>query len=176
LKREPYDRLSIAAWELTRIKLVARRFRTTERDDLEAELARQLLVLKVRSAGHVRDWNAYLMKFLYNKAINWVRRSRAARRRNAALVKSHVTIDGLPDRFASATRSRVDLTIAFAAVWNDLDPKARTLCRLLLEGPSSGKAQLARHLGVHRNTVHVWVAKVRRILLRHGFTGTESWD
>jgi RNA polymerase sigma factor (sigma-70 family) len=175
LKREPHDPLSIAAWELTRIKLVARRFRTTERDDLEAELARQLLAMKARSIGQARDWNAYLMKVLYNKAINWVRRSRSARWRNGALAKSRIAIDDLPDQFASAARSRVDLTIAFAAVWNELDPKARTLCRLMLEG-RGGKAQLARHLGVHRNTVHVWVAKVRRILLKHGFTGTESWD
>jgi DNA-directed RNA polymerase specialized sigma24 family protein len=175
LKREPYDRLSIAAWELTRIKVVARRFRTTERDELEAELARQLLVLKTRSVGQVRDWNAYLMKFLYNKAITWVRRSRSARRRNAAFVKSNIAIDGLPDRFARAARSQMDLAIAFAAVWDELDLKARTFCRLLLEDPSS-KARLARELGVHRNTVRAWAARIRRILLKHGFTGTDRWD
>jgi hypothetical protein len=66
----------IEPWEFDLIRKVARAFRTTEREDLEAELARKTLQLKRKEPTEIRDWKAYLAKFLFNKASNWIRDSR----------------------------------------------------------------------------------------------------
>jgi hypothetical protein len=50
------------------LRAVAGRFRTTERDELEAELARRLLALKRSQPLGIRSWERYIAKFLFNKA------------------------------------------------------------------------------------------------------------
>src|SRR5262249_27790100 len=70
------------SWELQLIKKVARTFRTTEKDDLEGELSKKLLELKSQRRPDIRNWKAYVAKFLFNKAANLVRNSRARHRNN----------------------------------------------------------------------------------------------
>lgn len=163
----------IWAWELTLIDEVASRFRTTERDDLEAELARKLLVLKSRfMVAQARDWNAYVTKFLCNKAANWVRDWRARENRKVNLRASPEEIfhdeKSHPSGPTPVWKSEHDLSIAFTAAWNELDPESRGMWEMLLE-ENGNQVRVARRLGKHRNTVHHWVLKIRLVLERHGF-------
>lgn len=159
----------IAPWELALIRTVAQRFRTMEREELEAELARRLLVLKLYPPRGIRDWRRYAAKFLYNKASNWIRDSRARERRAVAVDKTA----GESETFAltdllPAPEPRHDLRIAFAHIWKELDPELRAFWQLLLE-ENGNQLRVARKLGKHRNTVRLWIKKIRKILVSHGF-------
>lgn len=118
---------TIKAWELRLIKYVAGRFRTNEREDLEADLAVCLLDLKTKRLPTIRAWDAYLASALYNKAANWIRRQRTREGR-------HVPIcpwDQLePGEFASpaslpAMDAAYDLQLAFAQAWSELNFRLR---------------------------------------------------
>src|SRR5437016_2358107 len=112
------SRRQVHAWELILIDQVARRFSTTERDDLQAELARKLLMLKSLGHAHARDWNAYVTKFLYNKAANWVRDLRARGIRKVHFVESRMWVGGKETSCAGASplgpERDLDLRIDFA--------------------------------------------------------------
>jgi len=163
------SRAKIASWELALVRAVAGRFRTAEREELEAELARRLLALKLHPPRGIRDWRRYATKFLHNKASNWIRDSRARERRAVALDKAAAE----PETFAltdhlPAPEPRHDLRIAFAHIWKELDPELRAFWQLLLE-ENGNQLRVARKLGKHRNTVRLWIKKIRRILVNHGF-------
>jgi hypothetical protein len=159
--------------EHLQVKRVAEAFRTTERDELEAELARRLLELKKSAPADIRNWESCTAKFLYNKAANWIRDYRANDARKADLAdfgEDYLTTleDILP--FAEID---MDFEIAFARVWKELHPDLRLLWEVLLE-ERGNQAKSARRLGKHRNTVRLWVHKIKQILKRHGFQETNA--
>ena len=175
--RATYARAKIEPWELDLVRKVARAFRTTERDDLEAELAGKLLKLKSHLPSDIRDWKAYASKFLYNKADNWVRASRAREQKKVALVE--MAEENVSERYVSkallqAPPREPDLQIAFARVWNELDPQLRALWEMLLEAKGN-QAGVARRVGKHRNTVRLWVRKIQQVLKCHGFRDTDPF-
>jgi RNA polymerase sigma factor (sigma-70 family) len=168
------SRAEIAPWELALIRTVALRFRTGDRDELQAELARRLLVLKTRPPPGIRSWKAYLAKFLFNKASNWVRDQRVRE-------KNLLALDPLPQATSHPTDPEFtllhtlgtfdpdsDLRLALAQVWKELDPELRALWKLLLE-EGGNQLRVARQLGKHRNTVRLWIRKIRKTLRHHGF-------
>ena len=63
---------SVEDWELDVIREVASRFRTNDRAELRAELARQVLDLKYKDLSHVKNWEAYLRWYVGVKAIDFV--------------------------------------------------------------------------------------------------------
>ena len=149
---------------------MARRFRTTERDELEAELARRFLALKLHRPPGVRDWRRYAAKFLHNKASNWIRDSRAREKRAVAL---DVTNDesetfALTDLLQSSELGH-DVRFGFAELWKELDPELREFWQLLL-CENGNQLRVARKLGKHRNTVRLWIKKIQQALARHGFS------
>jgi DNA-directed RNA polymerase specialized sigma24 family protein len=161
----------IESWELDLIRTVARKFRTTERDDLEGELGRKLLVLKGQPRGHVRNWEAYVWRFLWNKASNWVRDHRLREAKNVGLSEERPAREWeepAGSHVPSAPDDKPDVRIAFAHAWQELDTELRRLWETLLE-ERGNQARVARRLGMHRNTVRLWSQKIRRILGKHGF-------
>jgi DNA-directed RNA polymerase specialized sigma24 family protein len=154
----------IQTWELDLIRKVANAFRTQEREELEAELARKLVDLKSRPLLGIRDWKAYLAKFLYNKAANWIRDSRARENRTAR------QMEGQDEAILSLPGPAVedDLAIAFRDLYNELDPELRRFCQILIE-ENGNQVATARRLGKHRNTIRLWIGKIRTALQRHGF-------
>ncbi len=170
-KRGTRGHAEIESWELDLIRTVASKFRTTERKDLEGELARKLLVLKGQSRLHVRNWRAYVWRFLCNKATNWVRDSRAREGKNVPLWEER------PEKeweepggsyVPSAPDEKPDERIAFTRAWQELDAGLRRLWETLLE-ERGNQAKAARRLGMHRNTVRIWIQKIRSTLGKHGF-------
>ena len=150
------------------VKRVAEAFRTAERDELEAELARRLLVLKESPPSDIRNWESYAIKFLYNKASNWVRDNRASDARHAAFADGEEKSLFPHEAFLASSDSDRDLQIAFAGIWEELDPELRFLWEVLLE-EGGNQARVARRLGKHRNTVRLWICRIRQLLKRHGF-------
>lgn len=167
----PNRHAQIQSWELELISKVARRFSTTEREELEAELARRLLHLKRHLPRGIRDWKAYLAKFLFNKSANWVRDQRAREKRKLSLVETREEMFdeiGLGGAVLVSSKPDDDLRTAFSDVWKELDPELRLLWEVLLE-ERGNQTRVAQRLGKHRNTVRLWLRRIRETLAYHGF-------
>ncbi len=171
--QESDSRATIEAWELEQIRLAAGRIRTSHRDELEAELARKLLALKIQQRSDIRNWKFFLAKFLRNKASNWIRDQRAREAKTFPLATSRGDEDdqgaGLAETLPSYEPDQ-NRRIAFRSAWDKLDPDVRLLWRILLE-ENGNQVQVARRLGLHRNTVRFRIKKIQQILKRHGFSG-----
>lgn len=169
-KRRVRRSAHIEPWELELVRKVVRAFRTYEKEELEAELARKLLVLKKGRLKRIRDWKRYTTKFLYNKASNWVRDSRARESRHIPIVSpSDVAVVGgfVSEDLLPAREQSDDLRMSFADVWAELSPELRQLWIDLI-AEDGNQVAVARNLGKHRNTVRLWIRRIRRVLRRHG--------
>jgi DNA-directed RNA polymerase specialized sigma24 family protein len=145
------------------VQKVSQAFRTDDHDDLEAELAAKLLKLKRRLPVGIRDWLAFLVKFLYNKAANWVRDERAREKRRKA---AEVHIQERAAR-AIAAQDEHDLRLAVDQVRAELPVRLQRFWDdLVQEGGKLSKA--APISGIHRNTARHWRQKIRRAARRHG--------
>jgi DNA-directed RNA polymerase specialized sigma24 family protein len=167
----------IEPWEFDLIRKVADRFETTEREDLEAELGRILLRLKVGKPPHVQDWKSYLAKALLNKASNWIRDRRFHQSRIVPLIAPgeeesgarFITGKGMP-----SLEIDDDSQLALKLLSNELGPDLLRLWELLIE-ENGNQLAVARRLGMHRNTVRLWIQKIRQLLEQHGFQDSDSF-
>jgi DNA-directed RNA polymerase specialized sigma24 family protein len=152
------------------VKITAQRIRTTERDDLESELARRLLQLKRYPPSRVRNWDAFVAMVLRHKAANWIRDRQTREVRMVALDESREQDDGailaLEDVLTSPEPDK-DLCIDFARLWDGLDPELQTAWTMLGE-ENGNQSNVARRLGRHRNTIRSWVRKIRQSINAHG--------
>ena len=123
------SRWGVQSWELEMVKNVCRAFRTEEPEELEAELARKLAELKGRTPLGIRTWDAFLAKFLYNKASNWVRNARNRHRINGVL--SLTIARGVTGISGRSLFEECDLRIALIAVWKELDPERQRFWEFL---------------------------------------------
>ena len=170
---EGNSRATIDAWELEQIRLAAWRIRTNHRDELAAELARKLLALKIQQRSDIHNWKFFLTKFLRNKASNWIRDQRAREAKAVSLDSSRENDDEAVTSLAETLQSHEpdhDRRIAFRLAWRELDAESRLLWKALLE-EHGNQAQVARRLGLHRNTIRYQIKKIQQILRRHGFSG-----
>lgn len=166
---------AVEPWELQLVQKVASAFRTQDRVELEAELARKLLVLKRSRPKGIRDWQHYIAKFLYNKAANWVRDTRARANRHIPIVGTPE--DAIFERSVTENDLRppgpdTGLELSLARVWAELGPELRNMWSILVEERGNRMAA-ARRLGKHRNTIRLWIQMIRAVLKRHGFTEGE---
>jgi phage replication O-like protein O len=159
----------VTAWELTLIAKVAATFRTSDREDLKAELARKVLAIKAKPLI-VSNWKAYLSKLLYNKAANWVRDERgfASRIVHWPHAADEETSEPNFGDHLSGPREPHDLRIALEYVKKDLDPELRRVWNVLLE-ENGNQSSAAARLQTHRNTIRLKISQIRETLRRHGF-------
>lgn len=152
------------------MRKVASAFRTPDRSELEAALAARLLIIKSELPGGIRDWEAYLAKFLYNKASNWVRDQRRLERRIARLQTGRSPIAASDPASAMPQPSIIpdsDRRLAFAAAWKQLDRTLR-LSWTVLHEENGNRAAAANRLGIHRNTLRLRLERIKRTLARAG--------
>lgn len=173
--RDPKHRESsvpeIEPWEMALVKMTARRIRTTERDDLESELAVHLMRLKRNPSPVIQDWKALVKKALRNKAINWIRDRQAAEKRMTTLDASREEVSGETFVLQGVLRSPEPdhhLRIALGRALEELDPELRVLWDLLVQ-ENGNQGKVAKRMGKHRNTVRHWIRSIRQVLKRHGF-------
>lgn len=153
------------------MRQVARRFRTTQREELEAELARKTLELKRKRPVGIRDWKAYLAKFLFNKSANWIRDARAREARLSSLDASPpeaMLFLFNPTESYVSEDARSEFRVGFAEFWNELPPELKEVCTLLVECKGN-QLEVARRSRKHRNTIRLWIRKIQLIAARHGF-------
>jgi DNA-directed RNA polymerase specialized sigma24 family protein len=161
----------IESWELALVSTTARRIRTTERDELEADLAQHLLRLKRRPPKGIRDWKAFLTTALRNKAANWIRNQQT---REERLARLHEPSQGDSERTFTLEDVLIspepdhDRRLALARVLEELDTELKIMWELLLE-EKGNQAKVARRSGKHRNTVRLWALRIKQVLKRHGF-------
>jgi DNA-directed RNA polymerase specialized sigma24 family protein len=157
--------------EFELIAKVAAAFRTTEREELRAELANRLLELKSTPNPAIRNWKAYLAKFLYNKASTWVQAQRRRERRVRSFEAPDPDNPDMPIREPRAGgETEPGLPLALAGLWTDLDPELRRFWLVLAE-EDGNQSRAARRLKIHRNTARQWRSKIVEALKAHGFDG-----
>jgi DNA-directed RNA polymerase specialized sigma24 family protein len=158
-------------WEQKLIEAVARSIRTTDRDDLEAELAQRLFVLKRQSRSAIKNWRAYVFKFLRNKAFSWIRRWRSLQERMAPLDRSsHDPGEegrSLADTLALSEPEPAE-SLALAQFLEHLDLELKRIWEALVEARGN-RTKAARRLGLHRNTIGARVREIQQLLIAHGF-------
>lgn len=148
---------TLAAWEYDRVDRIALRTRTTERDDLRAELARLALSLKVRRLRGVKDWQRYLTACLRNRALNWVRDERAIKGRTISIDDD--VVGWVQVRWLAEAPVDLDLQVTVSDVLATFPPPIQRLCCVLVE-QGGCRTSTGRRLGLHRNTV---TAVIRRV-------------
>jgi DNA-directed RNA polymerase specialized sigma24 family protein len=161
---------NIEEWERDLVRLVAARIRTTDREELTAELHRHLLQVKRRHRRRAKYWKAYLRTALENKAKNWIR---DREQDNAIMVSGDTETDldeeesaSLFDRSAGP-ESGPDTRAAWAMAWQALGPELQTFYEVLDE-ETGNLTRAALRLRMHRNTARNWKCKILKILAAHG--------
>ena len=156
-------RLRIEAWEIDLVKQVAHAYRS-DREELEAELLKRLLQLKVKHKARARDWKAFLARSLYNVANNFVRDRDLRERRIQSLETEDEyhppasLLDLLP-----APQEPLDLRIDLYRLREEMSPQLRDLWDLLVEEEGNVSAA-ARKLGRPRKTVDYWIQNLKTFL------------
>lgn len=146
--------------DLELVRSVSRRFRTTHREDLEAELAATLIEVKERHPTGIRDWNAYLRKCLFNRAGSLVKKWRARQRRETSMELHPETVEVPgPEQSDPEPESSPE----FARIRSKLDAASYALLELLAAAKGN-RSRVARFLGVHRNTIGRRLQAIRRRL------------
>jgi hypothetical protein len=139
-------RLQVEGWEMEVVKQVAHAYRT-DREELEAELVRRLVELKIKHQARARDWRAFLARSLYNAANNFVR-TRNLRESKMQSLESD-DIEDAPRALAdllAAPEEPIDLRIDLARLREELSPQLRHVWDLLIEEHGNISA-VARKLG-----------------------------
>jgi RNA polymerase sigma factor (sigma-70 family) len=154
------------------IKQQARRIRTVDRDDLEGELARRLVLELTHSRSNIRNWNAYMKGLLYKKASNWIRDWRDPWEARIVVPQSKKDDVGedVMERFSTARGppaiDHVEQKITLDQFCERLPPNLRRMCRLLAQKKWTA-TELATCLGVSRNTVTRRRRKIQEIAKRY---------
>ncbi len=159
---------AVENWELERIAEFAKKIEPREPEELAAELMRRLAVLKAKPPCDIQDWDAYLWRFLRNKANNWFRDRRTRQKPIISLDQARTPESN--ETFAESIPVPLseDSPLAFAQVWAQLGPKLQRFVVVwgALEGDQTA---IGIRLRIHRNTVRLWKKKVRQIFIKHGF-------
>jgi DNA-directed RNA polymerase specialized sigma24 family protein len=158
----------IEEWELKRIAEFARSVERSEPEELQAELARQLLVLKSRQP-RVSDWRSYFGCFLRNKFINW-RRHRRRRETRQVPLDAWSEDEGFKEstHLARADETNAEDLATFVADFRKrLTPPLRRLWDLLAQQKKFTQIAAARQLRKHRNTIRFWLKQIHQGLLAH---------
>lgn len=166
----------IEPWEIEVAKSVARSFRSfPEYEDLEAELLKRLLELKVAKPAQVRDWRGFLARSLYNAATNLVNRRNWWRRRALSLDARVGDDEESPtvESLLAAPEESAELGFDLAAVWRDISPDLKELWEMLVE-EEGNVAAVARRLGRPPRTVRDWAARLRSLLEARGLDEPRS--
>jgi DNA-directed RNA polymerase specialized sigma24 family protein len=149
------------------VKQVVRSYRTDE-EELEAELLKRLLELKLKHQSRARNWKSFLARSLYNAANNFVRDQRPRNTRMQPLEVEEEERHGPSlNQMLAAPEEQVDLRVDLATLWEELSPESRELWVLLVDERGNVSA-VAKRLGRPRKTVDYWISKLRHFLKDRG--------
>ena len=156
-------------WEYMLVRSVAARIRTTEREDLESVLAIHLLEIKTRFGTSARNWRAFATTSLRNKASNWIRDRQLLEGRLVSLEPKGTEDSREVGADERSPRADGDATVTLAVhlARAELGHHLTAVWDVLVEA-NGNQVEAARRLRVHRNTIRLWLRKIRNTLNRHG--------
>ena len=138
-----------------------------EQSDLEAELWIKLLKIKSRPRKHVRNRTAYMHTALFRQAKNLLRDRPKTEKRKVSIrepdEENSVSTTGV---VLSYRNSDLDNQIALQAAVEEFPPNLRLLWKTLVQ-VGGNQVEAAKILGLHRNTVRLWLRQIENILIRH---------
>jgi transposase len=139
-------------WVVSRIPRIASQYPDLDPDDLAAELQLYLLSLRRDLSHRERNWKPYLIQCLKNRALRLVKAWRKHGGRESSF-------DNWP--VEPAESDPPSSNVHSQALYRQLGNADRRLLTLLrsFDGYVS---RLARHLGLHRNTIHRRLRQIRR--------------
>jgi transposase len=147
-------------WERKQIEKVAARFPRMYREDLKAELALTLLLMKRRRRQGIRNPRAYLAQGLWNRATSLAKKWRLSQSRETS-AELHFEAPGiLADPEETALKRRETLK-ELSKVRRRLDAESYAFLELLAD-VGGNQSRLARLLGKHRNTIGRRLRQIRR--------------
>lgn len=167
-RRRP--RPEIQGWELELVRKIAGAAGSPDSQELEAELLVTLLELKLKHPPGIRDWPAYLIKVLNNRAERLMGIWQARERKQALLRLLHARggLDPSLEALLGSPDTDPAEKVALGRALQELDPELRELWDALVE-QRGYNAKAARRVGKHRNTVLLWLRRIRKLLKEHGF-------
>lgn len=158
-------------WEKRLIKTVAADYRTLDPEDLAADLAWRLLVLKRGRKPTIRNWPAYVRKSLRNKALNWIKKNRSREEKTTSLDATINADDETGNTLVDVLRSTdpdAERSLALKQALASLPSELHAALTILIE-ENWNQIAAGRRLHKHRNTIRVWIARIRGTLALHGF-------
>jgi DNA-directed RNA polymerase specialized sigma24 family protein len=156
---------SIDEQELKLLHEVVRQIRCSDPDYLKTELIKRFAHIRAKAnETEVKDWMSYLWKSLRNYALNVVRKT--------VRIETLAYQERIAAKFDPAARDPPqepgrDDQIAFDDAIQEFDPKLK-LAWEALKITRGNKRAAAKLLGVHRNTLSLWLRPLQSILERHG--------
>jgi transposase len=148
----------LADWERDLAAWTAMRFERVEPEELEAELRKTIIELKAGPLSHVQHWGKYLTTALHRRAINWKRDRRAVAKRELTLSEP----DTETRLFFSSKQDDLDDQLTMAQFRKRLGAELRAVLEVL-EKHNFNQVKAAQELGIHRNTLHSWIRKIKQI-------------
>lgn len=155
-------------WEMAAINYAARLAREPqEQEELRAELARKVLVLRSRPRTKVTHWKAYVTTSLIHEAKRWLILQRSGKSTVSLDADAFEDTDHLPvSMLRRLSVHEGDFGVAARQFWQDLRPEDQNLL-ILLEEASGNQVAVAKILGIHRNTVALWLKRIRKVWKKH---------
>jgi DNA-directed RNA polymerase specialized sigma24 family protein len=155
-------RLRVEEWEKDVVNQVVHAYRT-DAEELEAELFRRLVDLKIKHKARARDWKAFLAQSLYNAAKNFVRDKnlRESKIQSPEIENEEDPSASLMD-LLPAPEEPIDLRIELSRLREAVPPELRPLWDLLIEEHGNISA-IAERLGLPRKTVDYWIHKLKQL-------------
>jgi len=163
----------IAPWELDLIMAFVAKVKApaSEREELQAELARKWLIQRIRKPAGIRNLKAYLKGFLRHKIADWHRERGIERQQQVSLdspawveADQPLTLEGILEFFEPDH----DLQLDVRNFLQMLDSRLRSVLAVLIE-QKGNQSQAARRLGCHRNTIGAMLRKIRELARHRGF-------
>jgi len=154
--------------ELELVRRLALRWGRRDPDELESELTSKLVDIYPQKHA-VDNWRGFLITALKRAASNWLRACRRRERHvasedrlapEAGLGEANsdlLAVDVKRDGRLLHERIRRVLPRSLLSVWDALIAE------------QFDQTRTARRLGVHRNTIHRTIGKIRRLLVQHDF-------
>jgi DNA-directed RNA polymerase specialized sigma24 family protein len=169
-RRPKKKRFFRADEELDLARRIARRYRTSDREELESHLITVIAEAYPKKAL-VDDWKAFLATSLHNGALNWLRSQRRYEQR-VTIAGRRPTSENEDDVNAIDRVASVDLSIddrlAFDRALEDASPLMRRVWDVM-PLTNFDQTEAARRMRVSRNTVGKAWRQLRLLLNQHGF-------
>jgi DNA-directed RNA polymerase specialized sigma24 family protein len=156
----------LEGWEKDQIEALAHGFEGLPTDELKGHLFAKLAELKRHPPADTRDWKSYCWHSLRNERSNFARwwQRRQAHEWSPSQIES---VEEPGEEFFGYEASDEDTRLAVRVALQTLPPEIRH-CARVYEEEGYSQARTAIRLGKHRNTIRLWLQRIREAFEAQG--------